>query len=282
MSQVYLNGEYLPLEQAKISVLDRGFTFGDGVYELIPVYEKKIFCLEAHIDRLNNSLKAIYMENPLSLEQWEEIMNMLIKDNPDEFQSLYLQVTRGLSERDHSITFEGSPTVFVMNRSVKRKDFSSGISAVTCEDIRWRYCNIKAITLLPSVLLRHEAKQKNADEAILHREGKITEGAASNVFIVKNDVVSTPVKDNFLLPGITRDLVVNILNEAGIKCEESTILQDDLLNAEEIWITSSTWEVVPVIKLNDQQVGTGKPGQMWHKCYRLYQEFKQKVINNDT
>lgn len=282
MSLVYLNGAFIPLEEAKISVLDRGFTFGDGVYELIPVYERKIFCLEAHINRLNNSLKAIYMENPLTLGQWEEIMNRLIRENPDDFQSLYLQVTRGVSERDHSITFDGNPTVFVMNRSVKRKDFSSGINAVTCEDIRWRYCNIKAITLLPSVLLRHEAKQKNADEAILYREGKVTEGAASNVFIVKNNVVTTPVKDNFLLPGITRDLVVKILNEAGIKCEESTILQDELMTAEEIWITSSTWEVVPVINLDGRQVGMGKPGPVWHRCFELYQDFKQTIMNTGT
>jgi D-alanine transaminase len=278
MSLVYLNGEYMPLKEARISVLDRGFTFGDGVYELIPVYKQQIFCLDAHIKRLDNSLSSIYMENPFSLNQWQEILNKLIKNNTDEFQSLYVQVTRGISERDHSINFDAKPTVFVMNKSIKKTDNSKGIRAVTSEDIRWQRCNVKAITLLPSVLLRHEAAQKNADEAILLRDNRVTEGAASNVFIVKDRIVSTPVKDNFLLPGITRDLVVTLLNEAGIQCNETTIMREDLLTADEIWITSSTWEIVPVIKLDEQPVGDSRPGKMWHESTRLYQEFKDTFL----
>ncbi len=282
MSLVYLNGEYMPLEEAKISVLDRGFTFADGVYEVIPVYKQNIFCLDSHIKRLDNSLTAIYMENPFSLNQWEEILNELIKNNTDEFQSLYVQVTRGISERDHSINFDADPTVFVMNRSIKNTDYSTGISAVTSEDIRWQRCNVKAITLLPSVLLRHEATLRNAEEAILLRDNRVTEGAASNVFIVKDNNVSTPGKDNFLLPGITRDLVVKLLNEAGIQCNETTIMHEDLLTADEIWITSSTWEIVPVIKLDEQPVGDGRPGKMWHKSTKLYQEFKDSLMESKT
>jgi len=282
MSLVYLNGEYMPLEEAKVSVLDRGFTFADGVYEVIPVYKQQIFCLDAHIKRLDNSLTAIYMENPFSLSQWEEILNELIKNNTDEFQSLYVQVTRGVSERDHSINFDADPTVFVMNRSIKNNDYSAGISAVTSEDIRWHRCNIKAITLLPSVLLRHEATQRNAGEAILLRDNRVTEGAASNVFIVKDNIVSTPAKDNFILPGITRDLVVTLLNEAGIKCNETIIMREDLLTADEIWITSSTWEIIPVIKLDEQPVGDGHPGKMWLESTKLYQEFKDSLLEQRT
>ena len=280
-SIVYLNGQYLPIEEAKISVLDRGFTFGDGIYEVIPVYNGHIFRLKEHIERLNNSLDEVFIDKPYQMDQWEKILRKLIEKNsekdPSEDQSLYIQVTRGISERDHAIDIAIEQTVFAMIRPLLKKDRSAGISAVIEEDIRWKYCHIKAITLLPSVMLRHKAKQSGATEALLIREGYVTEGAASNVFIVKNGIVKTPIKDGSLLPGITRDLVVELLSESVIPCEEVVIKETELKQADEIWITSSTWEIVPVIKLDGKPVGTGRPGKVWQQAFRIYQEYKTRM-----
>ena len=280
-SIVYLNGQYLPIEEAKISVLDRGFTFGDGIYEVIPVYNGHIFRLKEHIERLNNSLDEIFIGKPHEMDQWEKILRELIEKNsekyPSEDQSLYIQVTRGISERDLAIDIATEQTVFAMIRPLLKKDRSAGISAVIEEDIRWKYCHIKAITLLPSIVLRHKAKQSGATEALLIREGYVTEGAASNVFIVKNGIVKTPIKDGSLLPGITRDLVVELLSESGIPCEEVVIKETELIQADEIWITSSTWEIVPVIELDGKPVGTGRPGEVWQQAFRIYQEYKTRM-----
>ena len=280
-SIVYLNGQYLPIEEAKISVLDRGFTFGDGIYEVIPVYNGHIFRLKEHIERLNNSLDEVFIDKPYQMDQWEKILRELIEKNsekdPSEDQSLYIQITRGISERDHAIDIATEQTVFAMIRPLLKKDRSAGISAVIEEDIRWKYCHIKAITLLPSVMLRHKAKQSGATEALLIREGYVTEGAASNVFIVKNGIVKTPIKDGSLLPGITRDLVVELLSESGIPCEEVVIKETELKQADEIWITSSTWEIVPVIELDGKPVGTGRPGKVWQQAFRIYQEYKTRM-----
>jgi D-alanine transaminase len=277
MPTVYLNGEYLPLAEARISVLDRGFTFGDGVYEVLLVYKRKIFRLEEHLNRLDNSLAAIYMDNPLNHDEWCQVMSRLIKNNPVNDQSLYLQVTRGVSERDHAIHLARNPTVFAMSNPVPQRNFTAGIAAITCEDIRWKLCNIKAITLLPSILLRHQALQSGATEAILLKNGKVTEGAASNVFIVTGDKIKTPPKDGSLLPGITRDLVVELLQQEGIVCEESVLTEKELVNADEIWITSSTWEIVPVIKLDNRPVGNGQPGKFWQQAMDIYTRFKNSI-----
>ncbi len=273
-SIVYLNGQYLPIEKANISVLDRGFTFGDGVYEVVPVYHGHIFRLEKHIERLNNSLDEVYIDRPHDLAQWQEILRELIHQNPAEDHSLYIQVTRGISERDHAIDIATKPTVFAMSRPLLLKDLSAGIFAIVEEDIRWKYCHIKAITLLPSVILRHKARLAGATEALLVKDGYVTEGAASNVFIVKDGVVKTPPKDGSLLPGITRDLLVELLLDSDIACEEVAITEKELRQADEIWITSSTCEIVPVVKLDAEPVGTGKPGEVWQQATEMYQAFK--------
>jgi len=279
MSLVYLNGEYKSLADASINVLDRGFTFGDGVYEVIPIFNRTIFRFNEHMQRLENSLNAIYMDNPLAKDDWYAIINQLIEaiDQPD--QSIYIQITRGVTDRDHDISLADNPTIFVMSHPIEKKDLSSGIKAITHEDIRWQYCDIKAITLLPSVLLRHKAKEQGANEAILVRDGIVTEGAASNVFIVKNGKVFTPPKDSHVLPGITRDLVLEILSKNKISYSETQFEIDKLLEADEIWITSSTWEIVPVIELDKKTVGNGSAGPMWEKANYLYQVFKNNYTN---
>lgn len=277
MTTVYLNGEYKPLAEASINVLDRGFTFGDGVYEVIPVFNRKIFRFDEHLQRLENSLNAIYMSNPLSRDEWYAIFNKLIDTLEEADQSIYLQITRGVTERDHDISLAEKPTIFAMSRPIVKKDLSSGIKAITSEDIRWQYCDIKAITLLPSVLLRHKAKEQGAKEAILVRDGYITEGAASNVFIVEGDIVYTPPKNKHVLPGITRDLVIEILEQNNINIIETAIKLEQLLKADEIWITSSTWEIVPVIALDNKPVGKGGTGSMWEKANYFYQEYKKEI-----
>ncbi|MCK4866063.1 MAG: D-amino acid aminotransferase [Gammaproteobacteria bacterium] len=277
---VYLNGEYLPLDEAKISVLDRGFIFGDGVYEVIPAYGAKALRFEHHMQRLQDSLDAVRISNPLSNSQWHEIINKLITETGSQDQYIYLHITRGVAPRDHRFPDDVKPTVFVMNNllhSVDAKLLKNGIAAVTLDDIRWQYCNIKAIALLPNILLRQQAVDKGAMEAILIRDGNMTEGAASNVFIVSKGLIKTPAKSKMLLPGITRDLIVELAKSHNMPIEETSISEKEFLAADEIWLTSSTKEILPVTKINEQQVGNGKPGEVWQDMYQKYQDYKETL-----
>ena len=279
-STVYLNDEYLPLEQACVPVLDRGFIFGGGVYEVIPVYNRKVFRLEHHLQRLKNSMQAVRLNNPFADAEWSEIINNVIKRNDGGDQSIYLQITRGVASRDHRFPDDVTPTVFVMSNlfvMVPREQLEHGVSAITLDDIRWQYCSIKSIALLPNILLRQQAVEQGAAEAILLRDNEVTEGAASNVFIVKDGVIITPPKTDCLLPGITRDLVVEQAHEHDMPVKEVIIKQDDLLAADEIWLTSSTKEILPVTQLNGQTIGSGKPGPVWEQMYGLYQEYKNNL-----
>jgi D-alanine transaminase len=279
MSTVFLNGEYIPLEKACIHVMDRGFIFADGVYEVIPVFNQHIFRLDEHLQRLKNSLNAVYIENPYDNSAWYDILNTLVASDSVADKSLYVQVTRGISERNHDIDTGTSPTVFVMCKPIQNGDYDRGINAISYDDIRWQYCHIKAITLLPSVMLRHLASEKGAREAILIRDNLVTEGAASNVFIVQGNTVKTPPDNGFVLPGITRNLLIELLNDADIDCKESQITLSELRDADEIWVTNSTWEIVPVIELDSRPVGDGVPGKFWCRANTLYQEFKAGLIN---
>ena len=277
---VYLNGEYLPLDEAKVSVLDRGFIFGDGVYEVIPAYGSKALRFKHHMQRLQNSLDAVRITNPLSNEKWQEIINKLIAATDSLDQSVYLHITRGVASRDHQFPDGTKPTVFVMSSAlypVDSKLLDKGIAAITLDDIRWQYCNIKAIALLPNILLRQQAVDKDAKEAILIRDGFMTEGAASNVFIVKDGTIKTPPKNNQLLPGITRDLVVELAKNHKMPIQETAISEEEFLAADEIWLTSSTKEILPVTLINNQQVGKGKPGPVWQNMFSKYQDYKESL-----
>ena len=278
---VFLNGKYLPIQDANVSVLDRGFLFGDGVYEVIPVYADKVFRLAEHLQRLSNSLASVDIENPHSDSDWAAIFNELVRRNPDGAdKSLYLQITRGTgTSRDHSYSDRLVPTVFVMCRPITVKNYDQGITAITHEDIRWKYCHIKAITLLPNIMLKQIAlKTDGSSEAILTRDGIVTEGAASNVFMVKDGIVTTPPKDVTILPGVTRDLLVELLHEAGICCNEAEILEAQLRGADEIWITGSLAGIGPVVKLDGRAVGNGKPGASWKTANRLFYEYKLRIV----
>lgn len=273
---VYLNGEFLALKKACIPVLDRGFIFGDGVYEVIPAYGRQPFRLQHHLTRLDNSLQAIKIQNPLSTSQWQQLIAQLIAQNHYHDQSIYLQVTRGVAPRDHRFPEAEKPTIFMMTSALEKQAEEiahQGIHAITLEDNRWQNCHIKSISLLPNVLLRQQAYEQDAQEAILIRDDKATEGAASNLFIVLNGCLITPPKGPLLLPGVTRDLIVEIAAQQGICCKEKAISREELENAEEIWLTSSTKEILPVTQLNDKILGNGKPGRHWQNMMTAYQSY---------
>jgi len=272
---VYLNGEFLPLAQAKVSVLDRGFLFGDGVYEVVPVYGGKPFRLAEHLERLGSSLAGIRMVPPLSESQWSEIFERLIQGADD--QSIYLQITRGVGpKRDHAFPKDVAPTVFAMCTPIAPIP-ASGVRAITVPDIRWQWCHIKAITLLANVLQRQQAVDEGCAEAILVREGFAIEGAASNLFAVVDGVLLTPPKGHEILPGITRDLVVELAQAHAIPLQERGIRVEELKRAEEIWVTSSTREVLPIIELDGEKVGQGEPGPLWARMNGLYQQRKEQL-----
>jgi len=279
---VYLNGEFLPESQAHVSVLDRGFIFGDGIYEVIPVYGGKLFRLNEHLSRLQNSLDAIRITNPFSTTEWREILTELIHHNNGGDQSLYLQITRGSAKRDHALPKNSVPTVFAMSNELKplaNTIVKEGVAAITLKDIRWLRCHIKAISLLPNILLRQEALDQDAAEAILIRDGLATEGAASNLFAVIDGVITTPPKGPALLPGITRDLVLELAASNTLPCQEKTISLAELQQADEIWLTSSTKEILSVTQLDGKLVANGKPGPLYQRLLTLYQDYKQTLRN---
>jgi D-alanine transaminase len=273
----YLNGRYLAVEDAHVSVLDRGFLFGDGVYEVIPAYRGRLFEFEAHLTRLETSLAAVRIDNPHTPEEWRGILAPLLEDGTDQY--VYLQITRGAApKRDHLFPEHVFPTVFAMRSPIPPyPERDTGIRAVCLEDNRWHNCHVKAITLLANVLLRQEASECGGAEAILHKNGLVTEGSSSNVFAVLDGVLTTPPLSHEILPGITRAVILKICRENLIACREQLITTDALKQAEEIWIASSVREIVPVIELDGHPVGGGKPGLVWQKVNRAFQAYKQSV-----
>ncbi len=290
---VYLNGMYAPIENAKISVMDRGFLFGDGVYEVIPVFGGKLLRLDEHLARLHNSLNRISLLNPHNDNEWQKIFLNLLEKNSGDDRAIYLQISRGVYEKRnlsiHTNSAHNPPTVFAMVLQVTPPDIdvlSAGISVVTVDDFRWNACDIKSTSLVGSVMLREQASEAGVDDAILIKNGMVTEGTASNVFLVKDGVLITPPTGRNLLPGITRDLVIELAVELAsvdltgngtFKFEEREIKESELSTADEIWMTSSTREIAPVIRLNDHMVGKGVAGEHWKKMIDLYQDYKQKL-----
>ncbi|MEA3639023.1 MAG: aminotransferase class IV [Lamprobacter sp.] len=278
MNELYLNGAFVAPEQARISVMDRGFLFGDGVYEVIPAYAGRPLREREHLQRLDNSLKGIGLAPPLSPPEWSLIFQRLLSSTPKADQALYLQVTRGVApNRDHRFPSQPVPTVLAMTKPMKPRDLAvaeRGVEAVTRDDIRWLRCDIKATALLAAVLLRQSAEEAGAEEAILVRDGLALEGSTSNLFIVREGRLVTPPKGPLLLAGITRDLVLELADVAGIPHVERNIEIQELRRADEVWISSSTREVMPVTRLDGALVGSGQPGPLWQRIDRCYQDFK--------
>lgn len=276
---VYLNGAYLPIEQATVSVLDRGFLFGDGIYEVIPVFGTNPLRVDEHLQRLHNSLSRISLDNPLTNTAWKQTFAELLAKNPGNDRAIYLQITRGPHQvRDLKIQLEQRPTIFMMVLqvgAVKIGELEKGIETVTIDDFRWHACDIKSISLVANVMLREQAAQSGVVDAVLVRDGYITEGTASNFFMVRDGVLITPPTSQHLLPGITRDLVIELAQENGIECEIRPIAESELAAADEIWLTSSTREIAPVIRLNGRDVADAKAGPVWKKMINIYQQYKQ-------
>jgi len=282
MSQiVYLNGKFLPIEQAYVPVLDRGFIFGDGAYEVIPVYSRHAFRLREHLNRLQHSLAGLRIINPYSLDEWSSLLHELIAKNEAEDQSLYLHITRGVAPRDHAFPKNTIPTVFIMSNPLvtpSKEQCETGVSAVSAVDIRWDRCDIKAIALLPNVLLRQIAVDVDAVETVLFRDGILTEGAASNISAVEKSVILAPPKDKHMLPGITYDLVLELAEANGIPVNIGYFDEARIRAADELWITSSTKEILAIISLDGKPVGKGKPGPLFRQMYGLYQDYKKQVM----
>jgi D-alanine transaminase len=280
----YLNGQYLPLAEARISPLDRGFLFGDGAYEVIPVYSRRPFRIDEHLRRLQHTLDGIRLANPHGAAEWRERIDRVVADAQSEDQSVYIQVTRGAdSKRDHAFPQGVPPTVFIFSAPlVTTADAvrETGIAAVTALDNRWLRCDLKTVALLANVLLRQQAIDAGCVETLMLREGYLTEGAASNIFVVKDGVLLAPPKDHRMLPGITYDIVLELAARHGMPHTVREIAEAELRVADEIWMTSSTKEVLPITTLDGRPVGQGRPGPAARRMYAWYRAFRDEVMRN--
>jgi len=279
--KVFLNGRLIPLEQATVSVLDRGFIFGDGVYELVPVYSRVPFRLDEHLTRLERSLGETRIRNPYSRPEWRKHIYQLIDAQAFEDQGIYFQVTRGAAKRDHAFPKGVEPTVFMMSNPLTNPpaaQVEKGGVAVSAVDNRWLRCDIKSISLIGNCLLRQLSAEHGAAETILFRDGKLTEASASNVFVVKGGVIQSPPKSNLILPGITYDVVVELAHANAMPLEFRDVGEAAVRGSDELWVTSSSKEVLAIVELDGTRIGDGRPGPVFRRMYQLYQDFKQKVM----
>ena len=281
MNPVFLNGRLVPLEQANVSVLDRGFIFGDGVYELVPVYSRVPFRLDEHLTRLERSLGEARIRNPYSRAQWRSHIYQLVDAQDFDDQGVYFQVTRGVAKRDHAFPKSLEPTVFMMSNPLLSPPpalVEKGGAAVSATDNRWLRCDIKSISLIGNCLLRQMSAEAGAVETILFRDGKLTEASASNVFIVKRGVIHSPPKSNLILPGITYDVVSELAQANDLPIEFRQVSEAEVRAADEIWVTSSSKEVLAIVELDGKRVGDGRPGPVVRRMHPLDPEFNQKVM----
>jgi D-alanine transaminase len=277
---VYLNGKYLPISQAHVSVLDRGFIYGDGVYEVVPVYQREPFRLPHHLARLQRSLDGIGMANPHTNAQWESLVRELVARQPFDDQGVYFQVTRGAAKRDHSFPKGVPPTVFMMSNPLPlptREQVDNGVSVVTADDNRWQRCDLKTISLLGNVLMRQLATDQGAAETVMFRDGYLTEASASNVLVVIDGTIVAPPKDNHILPGITYDAAIDFAREAGMPLTIRPVSKDEALSADEMWLSSSTKEVLAITTVDGKPFAGGKPGPVFRKMWAFFQTKKPTV-----
>ncbi|WP_434514101.1 D-amino acid aminotransferase [Dechloromonas sp. ARDL1] len=280
---VYLNGRFLPLAEAGISPLDRGFLYGDGVYEVIPVYSRRTFRIDEHLNRLQATLDGIQLANPLTADAWKAVVFKLVENAPWEDQSIYLQVTRGADDkRDHAFPpATVPPTAFAFASplvTTSAEVRAKGVAAITVPDLRWSRCDLKVVSLLANVLARQQAVEQGCAEALLIRDGRMKEGAASNIFIVKNGVLIAPPKTHLMLPGITYDVILELAETHRQALEIREISDAELRAADEVWMTSSTKEILAITRLDGQPVGTGRPGPYGEQMWQWYQDFKNTVM----
>ena len=277
---VYLNGSFVPLPDAKVSVLDRGFIFGDGVYELVPVYAREPFRLPHHLARLQRSLDGIGLPNPHTNGEWEAILRDLVARQPFADQGVYFQVTRGVAKRDHTFPQGVPPTVFMMSNPLATpspEQVERGVAVVTAEDNRWHRCDLKTISLLGNVLMRQFAAERGAVETVMFRDGFLTEASASNVLVVIGGTIVVPPKDNLILPGITYDAAVEFAGEAGVPVVTRPVPKAEALAADEMWLTSSTKEVLAVTTVDGKPFAGGTPGPVFRRIWDVFQKRKPRA-----
>jgi len=280
---VHLNGEFMPLAEARVPVLDRGFIFGDGVYEVIPVYSRHAFRLVEHLHRLQKSLDSIRLANPHSDAEWSQLVHDMIERNDGDDQSIYFQITRGVAKRAHEFPAQVKPTVFMMSTPLvtpPQEQIDHGIACITGTDFRWLKCDVKSVALLGNCLLKQTAVDAGAAEIVLFRDGHLTEAAACNVLVVQDGVLLAPPKDNLILPGITYNVVLELAAANQIPLEMRAASEQEVRAAQEIWITSSTKEVLAVTRLDGAAVGDGKPGPLFRRMHALYQDFKRTFMRH--
>jgi D-alanine transaminase len=278
---VYLNGEFVALADARISVLDRGFIYGDGVYEVIPIYARTPFRMPHHLKRLQYSLNGIRLANPYTEAQWDALIRELALMQPYDDQALYLQVTRGVAKRDHAFPHGVPPTVFMMSNPLQlpsREQVDKGVAVVTAEDNRWQRCDLKTTSLLGNVLMRQLAVDGNAMETVMFRDGLLTEASASNVLIVKGGTVVAPPKDHLILPGITYDATLEVARDAGVPLEVRKVTRAEALAADEMWLSSSTKEVLAITRVDGAPFGGATPGTVFRKVWQAFQASKPKAV----
>ncbi|MEN3367564.1 MAG: D-alanine transaminase [Burkholderiales bacterium] len=274
---VYLNGAYTPLSEAKIPVLDRGFIFGDGIYEVVPMYARKPFRAKQHLARLFRSLASIGIPNPHTEEEWMALVDKVSQAHPAGDQVIYIQVTRGVAKRAHAFPAEVTPTVFIMTNPLalpSAEAVEAGVACVSMEDKRWLHCEIKSVSLLGNVLAAQNAAENGVTEAIQFRDGFLTEASSSNVWIVKNGKLMGPPKDNLILEGIRYGLMEELSAAGDIQLESRRITRDEVFAADEVLITSATKEILPVVTIDGKSIGNGKPGPVFRKLYAAYQAAK--------
>lgn len=281
---VYLDGRFLPLAEARISPLDRGFLFGDGVYEVIPVYSRRPFRLSEHLNRLTLSLRGIQLADPNTVEEWQRIIKTLVAEAPWEDQGVYLQITRGADlKRDLPFPEQVIPTVFGMSMPLLTPSLETrqqGVAAITTHDNRWARCDLKSTSLLANVLHRQQSADVDAAETILLRDGYLTEGSASSILVVCQDTLLAPPESNLILPGVTCNVALEMATQNNVPVAVRPITEAELRSAEEIWLTSSTKEILAVTRLDGKLVGKGRPGPRWQQMWGWYQEFKNRVMRH--
>jgi D-alanine transaminase len=274
-STCYLNGEWLPLSEAKISVLDRGFIFGDGIYEVVPVYYRRPLRFEHHLARFERSTREIGLANPLDRAGWRALVDGLISRCADEHQFIYWQVTRGVARRDFSFPANTPPTVFAMTSPFtrpSREQREVGLRAVTRADERWLRCDIKSVSLLGAVLARQFATENGADEVVQFRDGWLTEGSSSNMWVVRAGTVLAPPRDRLILEGIRYGFVGELCERIGIPFEVRRLRQDEVASCDELMLTSATREILPIVMLDGKAVGSGRPGPVYARLRAVYDD----------
>jgi D-alanine transaminase len=277
----YLNGEYLPLREARVSPLDRGFLFADSVYEVLPAFAGRMYRFREHFDRLARSLAQIRLPSPHTHAQWLALLSELIERNGRIDMYLYVQVTRGMEYgRNHAFPPQSTPTVFAMASPLpvfSAQERERGLAAITVEDFRWGRCDIKATALLANVLMKQQAAEAGAQEAILVRAGEVLEGSSTSVFAVMGGVITTPPNGHHILPGTTRDAALELASALSMPAEVRTITLQELRAADEIWLAAATRDIVPVTRLDGRNVGAGKPGPVWLRISEAFVESRRKL-----